>query len=202
MTEPQDFQKRMKRIETLVEGIQTAADPALRGRTVELVELLMDLHGAGLERLLTILADTGEPGLALIDQLAADPLVASLMLLYGLHPDDLETRVGRALEKVRPYLKSHGGNVQLLAIEENALRLRLEGSCHGCPSSAMTLKLAIEEALHEFAPDATEIIVEGVVPERSPAAFMPLSKIQPLASTGAEPEATESKVSERSAVTT
>ena len=63
MTEPQDFQKRMKRIETLVEGIQTAADPALRGRTVELVELLMDLHGAGLERLLTILADTGEPGL-------------------------------------------------------------------------------------------------------------------------------------------
>jgi Fe-S cluster biogenesis protein NfuA len=202
MTEQQDFQKRMKRIESLVEGIQTAADPALRGRAVELVELLMELHGAGLERLLTILADTGEPGLAQIDQLAADPLVASLMLLYGLHPDDLETRVGRALEKVRPYLKSHGGNVQLLAIEENSLRLRLEGSCHGCPSSAMTLKLAIEEALHEFAPDATEIIVEGVVPERSPAAFMPLGKIQPLASTGSEPESTKSEASEPAAVNT
>ena len=88
-------------------------------------------------------------GTALIDSLASDDLVASVMLLYGLHPLDLETRVLQALEQVRPYLRSHGGNVELLGVEEGVIRLRLQGSCHGCPSSAQTLKSTIEEAIAE-----------------------------------------------------
>jgi Fe-S cluster biogenesis protein NfuA/nitrite reductase/ring-hydroxylating ferredoxin subunit len=67
-----------------------------------------------------------------------------------------------ALEKCRPYLASHGGNVELVSLEEpGVVRLRMQGSCHGCPSSAVTLKLAIEQAIHEAAPDVTAILVEG-----------------------------------------
>jgi Fe-S cluster biogenesis protein NfuA len=83
--------------------------------------------------------------------------------LYGLHPLDLETRVRQALEQVRPYLQSHGGNVELLGVEGGIIRLRLQGSCHGCPSSAQTLKSTIEEAIAEKAPDAAGLQVEGEI---------------------------------------
>jgi Fe-S cluster biogenesis protein NfuA/nitrite reductase/ring-hydroxylating ferredoxin subunit len=89
-----------------------------------------------------------------------DDLIRCLLLLYGLHPVDLTTRVQQALEKTRPYLKSHGGNVELVRVEDGEVHLRMKGSCHGCPSSAITLKLAIEQAIHEAAPDVTAIVVD------------------------------------------
>ena len=107
-------------------------------------------------------AGTAAAGATIVDQLTRDELVASVLLLYDLHPVDLETRVRGALEKTRPYLKSHGGNVELVGIDETGVvRLRMQGSCHGCPSSAVTLKLAIEQAIHEAAPDVSAILVEG-----------------------------------------
>ena len=115
----------------------------------------------------------GQPGDAIIDSFARDDLVGSLLLLYGLHPLDIETRVHQALEKVRPYLGSHGGNVELLGVTQaGVVHLRLQGSCHGCPSSAMTLKLAIEEAIYAAAPDIVALEVEGSSsgrPRRRPA---------------------------------
>src|SRR6185295_19669255 len=119
----------------------------------------------------------------IVDQLAQDELVASVLLLYDLHPVDLETRVRRALEKNRPYLKSHGGNVELVAIDDGVVRLRMEGSCHGCPSSAVTLKLAIEQAIHEAAPDVNAILVEG----REPVHPEPV-RLTSSNGNGAEPE--------------
>ena len=97
----------------------------------------------------------------MIDSLAGDDLVGSILLLHGLHPLDLETRVRQALEKVRPLLRSHGGNVELLDLTGGVARLRMLGSCDGCPSSAMTLKTAIEEAIYEKAPDVTAIEVDA-----------------------------------------
>ncbi len=73
---------------------------------------------------------------------------------------DLETRVRQALDKVRPLLRSHGGNVELLDLSGGVVRLRMLGSCDGCPSSAMTLKHAIEAAIYEKAPDVTAIEVD------------------------------------------
>jgi Fe-S cluster biogenesis protein NfuA/nitrite reductase/ring-hydroxylating ferredoxin subunit len=93
---------------------------------------------------------------------AEDELISHLLLLHGLHPLDVETRVVRALEEVRPYLQSHGGNVELLGIEGDVARVRLQGSCDGCPSSAVTLKLAIEEAVQKAAPDLEGVEAEGV----------------------------------------
>jgi len=97
--------------------------------------------------------------------LAADEVVGSLLLLYGLHPLSLEVRVTQALDKVRPYLDSHGGNVELLNIADGVVQLRMQGSCKSCPSSSLTLKLAIEEAIYAAAPDVVSIEAEGVQEE-------------------------------------
>lgn len=158
-----EFQQRVQRVDELIREIEAVADPDTRAKAVELVQSLMDFHGAGLERLMEIVAEAGEHGHAVFDNFARDSLVASMLLLYGLHPQELETRVRQALDKVRPYLGSHGGDVELLGIAEGVVSLRMQGSCHGCPSSAMTLKLGIEEAIYEAAPDVAAIEVEGVV---------------------------------------
>ncbi|MDX2029193.1 MAG: NifU family protein [Blastocatellia bacterium] len=155
----------LRKIEELIQAIESTADPRARAAAVELMRLLLDLHGAGIERMMEIVHETGEPGRRAIDRLSEDGLAGSLLLLYGLHPLDLETRVGQALEKVRPHLRSHGGNVALLGIREGVVSLRLERSCHGCASSAMTLKQAIVEAIDDAAPDAAGLEVEGVIGE-------------------------------------
>jgi Fe-S cluster biogenesis protein NfuA len=175
-----DVPERMRRIGELVHQIDSEAEPRFRERAVELMTLLMEVHGAGLERMVAILSGSSA-GRAAVDSFATDPLVNSLLLLYGLHPVDFETRIGQALDKVRPYLQSHGGNVELLGIEEEGVvRLKLAGSCHGCPSSALTLKNAIEEAIFEFAPDVSELRVEGAVAASEPKGFVPLTQIAVL----------------------
>ncbi len=171
-----EFQQRLRRIEELVRTIESAADPNVRAGAIELMQSLMELYGAGFERVLQLVFESGSDGHAIIDELARDELVESLLLLHGLHPLDLESRVTQALDKVRPYLNSHGGNVELIDVAEGTVRLRLQGSCHGCASSAMTLKLAIEEAIYESAPDLTALEVEGVVEESKPPALVQLGR--------------------------
>jgi Fe-S cluster biogenesis protein NfuA len=168
--EDRQLRDRLRRIETLLADVEKFKDPEARVKTREIVQTLMDLHGAGLERILDHLVNTSEVGPARVDSLAKDDLVASLLLLYGMHPVDLETRVKQALEKVRPYLHSHGGNVELLDIDDGVVRLRLQGSCHGCPSSALTLRTTIEEAIMEKAPDVAAIEVEADEPDVQPVA--------------------------------
>ena len=165
-----EFERRIAAIDELVQQLETAADPAARAASQELVRALMELHGAALERMLSTIRRNGAAGATIVEQLTREELVASVLLLYDLHPVDLATRVRGALEKNRPYLKSHGGNVELVAIDEGVVRLRMEGSCHGCPSSAVTLKLAIEAAIHEAAPDVTAILVEGQTESGHPTA--------------------------------
>ncbi len=167
----------MQRVEGLVHRIEGLADEEARAVALELVQALMEFHGAGLDRLMEIVAGAGNAGDAIFDDFARDGLVSSLLLLYGLHPVPLETRVTRALDSVRPYLDSHGGNVELIAIENDVVRLRLEGSCKSCPSSSMTLKLAIEEAIMNAAPDVVRIEAEGAVEQPSaPTGFVQIGR--------------------------
>lgn len=134
----------------------------MRGQARELVEALLEMQGAGLERIMEIIHDFGSAGQSIIDKLGGDELVSSLLLVHGLHPIDLESRVHNALEKVRPRLAQHGGSVELLGVTpEGAVKLRLAGNCHGCPSSIATLKFSIEEAIYAAAPDVTSLEVEG-----------------------------------------
>jgi Fe-S cluster biogenesis protein NfuA len=173
------FSERIERIEALVQAIERSADAATRADAQELIQAVLDLHGAGLARILEQLARAGEPGRAVRDELARDDLVGSLFLLHGLHPLDLETRVEQALDTVRPYLRSHGGEVTLLGVVNGVVRLRLQGSCHGCPSSSVTMKTSIEEAIAGAAPDAVGVEVEGVAEPtpRPPAGFLSVDQL-------------------------
>src|SRR3712207_4119627 len=153
-------------METLLEELETLADPNAKSKTAEVVGILLDLYGEGLARMMEVIAQAQESEKT-FEAFAGDELVSHLLLLHGLHPLDIETRVVRALEEVRPYLQSHGGNVEFLGVEEGVARLRMQGSCSGCPSSTMTLKLAIEEAILKAAPDLERIEAEGVA-EPSP----------------------------------
>ncbi|MGH7848438.1 MAG: NifU family protein [Candidatus Binatia bacterium] len=158
-----EFHQRMRRIEELIQTIEAASDPNLRADALELIRSLMGLHGTSLDRMMESIAQAGEAGRSILESFASDEAIASLLLVYGLHPVDIEARVKRALDKVRPYLNSHGGSVELLAIDQQVVKLRLKGTCNGCPSSRITIKLAIEQAIYETAPDAAGIEVEGLV---------------------------------------
>ena len=165
----QEHQRRAERIESLIQEVSAFPDPHASAVAEELVQSLLDMYGEALERVLELTVQTEATGYALIKTFMNDDLIGDLLLLHGLHPVDIETRIVRALDEVRPYLKSHGGNVELVSVEDGIARLRLEGSCHGCSSSTVTLKQTIEEAIYKAAPDLDRLEVEGVSdPPRQP----------------------------------
>src|ERR1044072_1070359 len=166
----------MEKIEGLIRTIENLPDPNARATMLALVQALMECHGAGLDRMMELIADSGESGYAIFDKFGTDDLVSNLLLLYGLHPLPLETRVTQALDKVRPYLDSHGGNVELLGVADGVVRLRMRGSCKSCPSSAMTLKLAIEEAIYAAAPDVVSIEAEGLTEQPAATGFVQIGE--------------------------
>jgi Fe-S cluster biogenesis protein NfuA/nitrite reductase/ring-hydroxylating ferredoxin subunit len=155
------------RVEGLLEEVEALADPVARQKATEVAQVLLELYGEGLGRLVD---GIGQLAPGTMEALATDDLVGHLLLLHGLHPVPLEVRVGEALDGVRPYLESHGGGVELVSIDDHVVHLRLQGSCQGCPSSAMTLKLAVEKAIQQAAPDVDGIETEGA---QAPAAADP-----------------------------
>ncbi|CAH0150311.1 Fe/S biogenesis protein NfuA [Arthrobacter sp. Bi26] len=158
-----------ERISSLLDALGSGG-PVARDRAEELVRQVTELYGAGLERILHVLDAQGVLDSGTVSALTSDPLVSGLLLIHGLHPVDLPGRVAAALDSVRPYLGSHGGDVELLGIsEEGVVRLRLLGSCQGCPSSSVTLKLAVEDAIETAAPEVTAIEVEEAAPAAVPA---------------------------------
>jgi Fe-S cluster biogenesis protein NfuA len=162
------------RIEALLADIAAAGDDKLRRSAEELVRLLFRMYGAGLERVVEL------AGAEVVPRLAADDLVGSLLILHDLHPLGTEVRVTAALDRVRPHLGSHAGGVELIGVGgDGVVRLRLQGSCDGCPSSTATVKDAIERAIMAAAPEVTRIDVEGVS-EPAASGEPRLLQIQPL----------------------
>ena len=157
-----------ERVEELLAGLRSAGGSAGLAAE-ELVSLLVGLYGDGLGRIVATLAEAGQEGIAILAKLADDPLVESLLLLHDLHPLDVDARIQRALDQVRPYLGSHAGGVEYLGVRDGVARLRLEGSCHGCPSSTVTVQLAITGAVQDAAPEVSEVVVEGMTQPPGPA---------------------------------
>ena len=161
MTEKREFHVRTERIEELVNKLERDSNQELHAVALELVQSVMELHGAALEHLLEIVAQNAE-GESVNAKFLDDELVASVLLLHGLHPEDMETRVLRALDKVRPSLHSNGGDVELVSIEDGVVKLRLQKEGGGCASTAVTMKSTVEDAVMELAPDAAQIVAEVV----------------------------------------
>jgi Fe-S cluster biogenesis protein NfuA/nitrite reductase/ring-hydroxylating ferredoxin subunit len=155
------------RLEQLLEEVRSMAKPPVVDRVDQIVRSVVQFYGAGLGRIVEIVASS-EVADELLAKLASDELVGGLLILHGLHPEDFATRVQKALTRVRPYLGSHGGDVEILKMDSASglVRLRLKGSCDGCPSSLVTVTLAVESAIKEMAPEATRIEVEGLGAKR------------------------------------
>ncbi len=179
----------VERFGELNEQLDAIADPVARARAEELVGVVIDLYGEGLRRIFGTLerAQGTEP---VREALAADGVVASLMLIHDLYPVGIVERVEEALDSVRPYMASHGGDVELLGVSDAGVaRIRLAGSCDGCPASAATLELAIKQALDEHAPDLAGLEVEGAETAAGPALgddalALPIVQAGPTASNG------------------
>ena len=88
-----------ERVEQLMSSF-AAAGPLVQNRVEELVSLVVELHGAGLERLLEIADESGALTDGVLDRIADDEQVSALLLLHGLHPDDVHTRIERALSLI------------------------------------------------------------------------------------------------------
>lgn len=162
-TDPQaaEAQELVDRVQELQERLDDLGPSVPRELADELVSAIVRMYGAGLERMLAALFEAGPEAERIAVSLADDPLVAALLLIHDLHPIALEQRVQHALDSVRPYMESHGGNVELLSVEHGVARIHLQGSCSDCAASSVTLELAIKQALEEMAPDLEGLEVEG-----------------------------------------
>lgn len=156
-----DIRATGDRVEALIADLGTLGDAVTRAKAEDLVRALVELYGAGLERVVEIVTEA--EAAEVLGRLVGDPLVSGLLVLHDLHPLSTAERVHEALEEVRPHLGSHAGGVELLGVgEDGIVRLRLEGTCHGCPSSRLTVTDAIERAIGRAAPEVSGVEVEGL----------------------------------------
>lgn len=153
----------MLRVQDLQARLDATTDLQTREIAEQLVGAVVQMYGAGLQRILATLGQDGAHGPRLAAAIAEDDLVASLLLIHDIHPVPLRERVLQALGRVRPYMESHGGNVELLGLQDGVARISLHGSCSDCAASAVTLELAIKRALEATAPDLEGLEVEGAV---------------------------------------
>ena len=154
--ENQEGQHHATKIEALVEEIEAWEDTALRDKTLELLQSLLQFYGDGLARMMRLIAQHDE---SMPHLLAQDDMIAHLLLLHGLHPLPAERRVAMALEGVRAYVTFHGGHVELVSLKDGVARVRLYESSRGSPSS---LERAIEDAIQKVAPDLNGVVAERV----------------------------------------
>ncbi|HWD85655.1 MAG TPA: NifU family protein [Solirubrobacteraceae bacterium] len=167
-TQARSEETALARIQALQERLDATPESPATDLAGELVGAVVSLYGDGLERIVAALGDRAQ-------ELAADPLVATLLLIHDLHPVPLAERVQAALESVRPYMESHGGNVELLSLERGIARIHLRGSCSDCSASSVTLELAIKQALEEMAPDLEGLQVEGMAEQTVPGQGLPMA---------------------------
>jgi Fe-S cluster biogenesis protein NfuA/nitrite reductase/ring-hydroxylating ferredoxin subunit len=165
-----DINVQGERIQKLLERIEALPYPGAKELMQECMEAVLAFYGQGLNRILQVVEGAGTDGRRVYQDFIQDDVIKGLLLIHDLHPLDLPTRLLGALDKVRPYLKSHGGNVELISLENDVAKLRLQGTCKSCASSSVTLELAIRQAIEQGCPDLVHFEVEGGVPEEGPRA--------------------------------
>lgn len=154
------------RIEELVHQVEALCDPAARSLAVELVQAVMGLHAAALERLVELAPQA-------LEAMAKDELVASVLVLHGLHPDDFDTRFGRAVEKLHEFFDSRGSGIEVLETGPELVRVRFTGTRPGAGAAA---KPIIESVIYEAVPEIGSLIVDGADEEHEPG-FVPLASL-------------------------
>lgn len=164
-----ELNQQSQHIQDLIEEIDSLPDPAARKIMQECIQEILSFYGHGLEKILGIISKGNDSAAKdIYNDLIEDSFVSGLLLIHDLHPLDLKTRLYLALEKVKPYMDSHGGSVEIVSLENDVAKLKLSGSCNGCPSSSSTLELGIKQAIEENCPDLLGLEVEGITASPNP----------------------------------
>jgi Fe-S cluster biogenesis protein NfuA len=156
------FQDQIRQLGELIAQFDQFPDGAQKTACKELVQLLMDVHGAGFERMMEVVFESGSPGLEIVDSLAKDSIVSSLLLLYSLHPDDLETRVQKAIDQMRPRLHKLACSAEIIRIKDGAVQVNVTKTGHSCGSSSKDVRAIVEDGVYEFAPDVASLEIIGL----------------------------------------
>jgi hypothetical protein len=170
------FQDQIRQLGKLIMEFDQFPEGPQKVACKALVKLLMDVHGTGLERVMEIVFESGSAGPAIIDNLAKDATVSSLLVLYSLHPEDLETRVRKGMEHMRPRLRKLACSAELERIDEVGVHVRVLTTGHGCGSSTKDIRATVEDGVYEFAPDITALHILGLE-EPSSAGFVALESL-------------------------
>ena len=161
-----------KQIEALIQEVAAFPDAQARTKTEELLHTLLEIYGEGLKRVIELTAQA-EDGQTLLAAFIKDETVESLLLLHGLHPVKLETRLQEALEGI--HLKAQEGSVELLHVEDGIAEVRLVNSGHGCSASSGALRQRVEAAIYRAAPDLDELRIEEQT--KTTPKFIPLARV-------------------------
>ncbi|HTF61495.1 MAG TPA: hypothetical protein VK638_02160 [Edaphobacter sp.] len=162
MANATEFQQRVQQLGKLIAELEQMPDSPLKVAAGELVHLLMEVHGTAIERMMEIVFDSQSAAAVTIDKLGGDPIVRSLLLLYSLHPEDLQTRVRKSIDVLRPRLRKLNYQLELLGLEEGVVRLQVESSGHACGSTTANVRSMVEEGVYEYAPDVTSLLILGL----------------------------------------
>lgn len=153
-----DVRKAGERVEELLAELGSQAGPQVAATAEELVSCLVELYGAGLTEIVRIIGEDADAGRRLMDKLAGDPLVASLLLLHDLHPTPVADRVQQAIDQVMPQLGAHAGTAEFAGLDETGVvRIRLEVTDHGRQAHAGAVQEALEQAVADAAPEASGV---------------------------------------------
>lgn len=174
-----EFQRHAGKVSELVQRVSALPDPEARTMALDLVQSIMDLHGATISRIVEQLEAAGEPGRSWLAKLASDPMICGLLVLYGIHPVPLEQRVEQAVQQLAPQLRKSGMRLQVLAISDGVVRLDLEKEAREVRYSPEKIKATIEQAILEAAPEVVEIVIDGLT-----SSFVPIEMIQPAVKEG------------------
>jgi Fe-S cluster biogenesis protein NfuA len=155
------FKEKMQKLGILVGELESAPGDRSNEPARELVKLLMEVHGTAIERLLEIVFDSGPASEVILAKAGDDAIVRQLLLLYSLHPEDLETRVLKALDSAAPRLRKHNSEVEVISIHEGAIQLKFHISGHACGSTSKTVKSLLEECVYDVAPDLISLQIFG-----------------------------------------
>lgn len=178
-TEPTEAEAAVEEFERLAAAVDLAdtavgeLDDDAKAAALKLKETLEAFHRSALVHIVRTLKDDAR-GKELLFQLVDEPIVHAVLGLHGIVRADPMVRAKRALESVRPYLQSHGGDVELVRIESGLAYVRLQGSCNGCSMSAVTLREGVEEALVSGVEEITGV---SVLEDEPTVAFIPLDEI-------------------------
>lgn len=163
VTTNSDLPSLAERVDRAIAEVRTL-DDASQVKAMAMKSAIEEFHKLGLTRIVQRLKDDPR-GKELLFELVEDPAVYTLFSMHSLVRADLRTRVARVIEMVRPYMHSHGGDVELVDVAGDAVFLRLKGSCNGCSMSSVTLRQGVEEALEQHVPEIKKIEVVPNEPE-------------------------------------